>query len=1347
MTRTVSYNNVATDYTYDTFGRSKSEIKFGDSASYPTTWVDYHDWSRPVKYVVSEREVSGTNAYRPSMAFYDGMGREIHTRKESVDLTQWIVVDNIFDGLDQITQESQPRYITETTNAFWDYTAPDIGDPNINWTKYQYDAEGRKTRIEAPDPAITTTMKYAVIDSRQVVTTTDANSHITRRDSDVFGRLTAVREYSGTGLITDTYQLYATTQYGYSPLDLLTVVTDTNSKLITMQYNSLGRKTNMNDLAMGEWEYEYYPSGNIDTQWDNNADNNNGKRVVFEYDAMDRLRGKSYPDDNGHSATYAYDEAAGVFGLGLRTSMTRTVGSSRVVSRWEYDERARTSEAVHTIPSTPNDSISRTFNWTYDAADRISTTTYPTHNIDPQTPVTEQIHYEFDAAWRQVRVCTDEDEYGDACYANNVEYTALDQPTRWTLLNGLVQQQQYTTRMKRLEWIKVGTTSNPGEVFDRRYTYQPVGNVLTISRYNGNGVVEETQNYEYDHRDRLTRWHVPVPNAQHLVDERYSYDAVGNLDLKDKSGNQTDNEIYDYIYDYNHAPGSGGPYAVRTIRETNGQSTHDHDYEYDPNGNTKDSEGPRHTRHYDWSVENQPTTATRRRNGQGVTETYLYDADGERVKKTRGSRMTYYLEDLWEEEREGQGNGATTIRVMYKLNGEVVAQREVHPDRDVPQNGLRGDFYNNDNLTNFQTTIFSSTINFDWSNPTTTSPDPSVEAERFSVEWTGNVTATDTGDYTFATYSDGGVKLWVNDQLVIDTWTGATDREDTSSPITLSGGQQYSIKLQYSDRVGGGEIELKWKTPDMKETDPAVTIPTTNLSPPAADLDPPSNPNREVVYLHGDHLGSISVVTDYMGAQGKPEQQEFDPWGEVRNPPGQPVNSTDLNYTGQVLDGTGLLFYHARYYDPLIGRFISPDPIVPGVEDAKGGAAATVGAILNHKLTVDFHNPQFVAAMQSEDGDQKEKQTEDADEKGSDSDQWGPSNPQTLNRYAYVLNNPVRYTDPTGHIVFLAVLAVAAIGFGSGVAMDVGIDYVTAEDKSKFDVGASVTNSVKDPWTWVGAIPGGGVLGKVPKAAKLAGGVGKVAGRLDDAGGVSKFVKRAVGACGPNSFSADTEVATAWGALPIGQIQVGDWVLAYDEASGTTGLHPVTAVMVNDDPVIVHLTLDGELIETTPEHPFYTSEGEWVDAGNLWVGAQIREADGEYGTVGAVQMVHRVQTMYNLEVAQAHTFFVGEGQWLVHNMCAKPLKSATHFPRDPKKFLPGVPRTDIKAGYRWQPSESIRVEYHRRGAHAYDPKKIGHYHVYTARRTGKKWQRVRWGPGPNQSSDFYPGVPYPWRNN
>jgi len=81
-----------------------------------------------------------------------------------------------------------------------------------------------------------------------------------------------------------------------------------------------------------------------------------------------------------------------------------------------------------------------------------------------------------------------------------------------------------------------------------------------------------------------------------------------------------------------------------------------------------------------------------------------------------------------------------------------------------------------------------------------------------------------------------------------------------------------------------------------------------------------------VTYLHGDYLGSTSLTTNSSGASLS--QQEFDPWGKVRS---GGVSQTTMNYTGQKLDGTGLLFYNARYYDPAIGRFTSADIVIDGL--------------------------------------------------------------------------------------------------------------------------------------------------------------------------------------------------------------------------------------------------------------------------------------------------------------------------------------------------------------------------------------------------------------------------------
>jgi hypothetical protein len=70
-----------------------------------------------------------------------------------------------------------------------------------------------------------------------------------------------------------------------------------------------------------------------------------------------------------------------------------------------------------------------------------------------------------------------------------------------------------------------------------------------------------------------------------------------------------------------------------------------------------------------------------------------------------------------------------------------------------------------------------------------------------------------------------------------------------------------------------------------------------------------------LTYLHADHLGSVSVATN---AGGAPTVQEYTPWGAQRG--SGSITQTTLDYTGQRKDDTGLLYYHARYYDPVLGK-------------------------------------------------------------------------------------------------------------------------------------------------------------------------------------------------------------------------------------------------------------------------------------------------------------------------------------------------------------------------------------------------------------------------------------------
>jgi hypothetical protein len=93
-------------------------------------------------------------------------------------------------------------------------------------------------------------------------------------------------------------------------------------------------------------------------------------------------------------------------------------------------------------------------------------------------------------------------------------------------------------------------------------------------------------------------------------------------------------------------------------------------------------------------------------------------------------------------------------------------------------------------------------------------------------------------------------------------------------------------------------------------------------------------------------------------------------------------------------------------YDPALGRFVSADGIVPGSASGAGGGAATLGVDSSSQLaplTVDFHEPGFVAALNGENAFRQSKgfffQLSDDDKQQAKSP-WGPLNPQALNRYS-----------------------------------------------------------------------------------------------------------------------------------------------------------------------------------------------------------------------------------------------------------------------------------------------------------------------------------------------------------
>jgi RHS repeat-associated protein len=83
--------------------------------------------------------------------------------------------------------------------------------------------------------------------------------------------------------------------------------------------------------------------------------------------------------------------------------------------------------------------------------------------------------------------------------------------------------------------------------------------------------------------------------------------------------------------------------------------------------------------------------------------------------------------------------------------------------------------------------------------------------------------------------------------------------------------------------------------------------------------------------LPPDHLGFTSGQTDASGNPVNGRDERFYAYGRVRA--GDPTQlSTDRTFTGQKSDGAGLLYYNARYYDPALGTFLSPDTVAPDAQ-------------------------------------------------------------------------------------------------------------------------------------------------------------------------------------------------------------------------------------------------------------------------------------------------------------------------------------------------------------------------------------------------------------------------------
>lgn len=361
--------------------------------------------------------------------------------------------------------------------------------------------------------------------------------------------------------------------------------------------------------------------------------------------------------------------------------------------------------------------------------------------------------------------------------------------------------------------------------------------------------------------------------------------------------------------------------------------------------------------------------------------------------------------------------------------------------------------------------------------------------------------------------------------------------------------------------------------------------------------------------IQGDVLeirnASGAVVVEYV----------YDAWGRVLSTTGTLASTigvlNPIRYHGYYYDTeSGLYYLTQRYYDPQIRRFISPD-------------SETV-LLSNYSGVLD------------------------------------------TNIYAFCDNNPVMRSDDDGG--FWHIIAGAVIGAIGGAVSSIVSQAISGQEINWKAVGISaaggaIGGAITAACPCLGPVATGLVQGTISAATYAA--TEKIAYGRDPSikdvvavgvtsgitAGCMKYVTQSLGVV--NCFLAGTLVSGEHGNVKIEDICPGDLVWSSDPEYGVTELKLVTQTFENETDHLVHITVGGEEIVTTPSHPFYSPRMEWTDAVQLRAGDILVTVNGEYVIVEQVQheILEDPVKVYNFEVEDYHTYYIGENNLLVHNKC------------------------------------------------------------------------------------------------
>lgn len=966
-------NNGVTQWTYDAFCRQTSEKRHDGTqttterfrildatqhetipAGWPTNIERYPLANVHYKYVTRE------TGKPPVTVYYDQLGRGIRT--ETLGMNNQIIY-----------QDTEYNEIGEVARASRRYFA---GDP-IYWITTRYDILGRTTLINAPADHGGRALTKTLYDGLKT-TTVDAKGRTTIVTRDALDRVVRTDQPEGAFVINR-----------YDAYDNLIETEDAKGNAVKMVYNGRGQKIAMDDPDMGHWEYRYNTLGEL--LWQKDAED---QVVTMEYDVLGRMVSRSEAEGE---TVWTYDNKS--YGKGKLGSVTAPGGYSDTM---RYDRYGR-PQTVNTIIDGKTYTVSNEYDPVTGLITRerrpngfVVDNVYDDNGylIAKRTPAQMISDYESahlrslaGVALTSAREALERAEHY-AVEAADFESWAETFQTEVAQEAETQELAQPVAGLQRHKPYKLFTHSSTGEL----YLESPEQILILRRKINTPIRVTPKTHYkvivESDGRRSLEAIDAQTFNSSILPSLSATGEFVffGDYNADGQTDYLVRNQSEDALYTSEQLERLGAAAnEISTVAEIL------------------------------WDLADDALSAATQliaiagRVDDRMRQDQLWaeNLDGDDIQKmvVNGGNVVYWQANTRDAELRltgyRQGNGLVTLRDFDPASGHLVSiQSGFEFGSNIRE--LEYQYDDMDNVTSRHDRVqgINEVFKYDGLDRLTQNTlhgELSGMEYRYSTDYeydlTGNILyKSDVGRYTYGSASRGSGNAgpaaltsaglshtgyhYDNNGNVLNGGGRAFQWTSFSKPKRMVRNNSWAEfvygpdRARYIKRTSAGEtthyIGKKYERIEQGTTITHKHFIYADGAIAAIHIRTEENGARAVGrtrYLHTDALGSVDTVTDGFGVIV--DRMGFDPFG-MRRAGGWrhdlPIDipaMTNRGFTGhEHVDEIGIIHMNGRIYDPELGRFLSADPHIQS-----------------------------------------------------------PLNSQSHNRYSYVLNNPLKYTDPSGYFI------------------------------------------------------------------------------------------------------------------------------------------------------------------------------------------------------------------------------------------------------------------------------------------------------------------------------------------